>query len=84
MTGLELHHAHIEFALQQGVDLAALEVDYPGVSDPDAVGAWVESADNLRWLCVHHHRGPAGAHSITHSDFEAQQYVLGLVTPVER
>lgn len=82
-SGLELHHAHIEFALQQGVDLAALEHDYPGVSDPNEVGAWVESASNFRWLCVFHHRGPAGAHTITHSDWEAGQYVLGLIVPKE-
>ncbi len=79
-SGLELHHAHIEFALQNGVSLAALERDYPGVSDPDAVGVWVESATNLRWLCVHHHRGPAGAHTAAHADWEASQYVLGLIT----
>lgn len=79
--GLELHHAHIEFSLQNGVDLAALEVDYPGVSDPNSVGAWVESATNLRWLCAFHHRGASGAHTATHSDFEAAQYVQGLITP---
>jgi hypothetical protein len=50
--GLELHHAHIEFSLQNGVDLAALEHDYPGISDPDSVGAWVETEQNFRWLCV--------------------------------
>lgn len=48
---LETHHAHIEFSLQNGVDLAWLERDYPGVSDPSQVGAWVESAANLLWLC---------------------------------
>src|SRR5690348_11354893 len=41
---LELHHAHIEFALVNAVDLRRLEHAYPGVSDPDEVGAWVESA----------------------------------------
>jgi hypothetical protein len=50
--GLELHHAHIEFSLQNGISLTALEVDYPGVSDPDQVGAWVESGANFRWYCV--------------------------------
>jgi len=50
--GLELHHAHVEFSLQNGVDLAALEKDYPGISDPSQVGAWVESEANFRWLCV--------------------------------
>lgn len=49
---LELHHAHVEFSLQNGVDLKWLEADYPGISDPDHVGAWVESAANLEWLCV--------------------------------
>lgn len=78
-SGLELHHAHIEFALQQGVDLGALEADYPGISDPDSVGAWVETGANFRWLCVRHHRAEAGAHTITHSDWEAGQYVPGLI-----
>ena len=49
---LELHHAHIEFSLQNGVDLKWLEIDYPGVSNPDEVGKWVESAENLVWLCL--------------------------------
>lgn len=80
--GLELHHAHIEFALQQGVNLAALEVDYPGVSDPDSVGAWIESGANFRWLCVFHHRGAAGAHTAAHADWEAAQYINGLLAKV--
>lgn len=79
--GLELHHAHVEFSLQQGVSLEALEKDYPGISNPDEVGAWVESADNFRWLCAFHHRGAGGAHTASHSDWEAQQYVLGLIGP---
>lgn len=82
-SGLELHHAHVEFSLQQGVSLEALEVDYPGISNPDEVGAWVETEANFRWLCVHHHRGAAGAHTASHSDWEAGQYVLGLISPVD-
>jgi len=78
--GLELHHSHIEFSLQNGVDLKALETDYPGVSNPDEVGAWVESGANFRWLCAWHHRGAAGAHTAAHADFEASQYVLGLIS----
>ena len=78
--GLELHHAHVEFSLQNGIDLAALEKDYPGISNPTEVGAWVESDQNFRWLCVHHHRGPAGAHTAAHSDWEGGQYVPGLIT----
>ena len=77
--GLELHHAHIEFSLQNGVDLKWLEVDYPGVSNPDEVGAWVESADNLVWLCEKHHRGAGGIHHASASDFEAEKYVKNLI-----
>jgi hypothetical protein len=76
---LELHHAHIEFALQNGIDLAWLEQDYPGVSNPDQVGAWIESADNLLWLCEFHHRGHGGVHVASAADFEAEKYVRGLI-----
>lgn len=76
---LELHHAHIEFALQNGVDLAWLDADYPGISNPDMVGAWVESAQNLEWLCEFHHRGHGGVHVASASDFEAEKYVKGLI-----
>lgn len=78
--GLELHHAHVEFSLQQGVDLAALEKDFPGISDPTQVGAWVESDQNFRWLCAWHHRGRAGAHTAAHADWEAENYVRGLIS----
>ncbi|WP_051966891.1 hypothetical protein [Kitasatospora mediocidica] len=77
---LELHHAHVEFALTNAVDLALLEADYPGIGDPETVGAWVESADNLVWYCARHHRGPGGVHTATASDFEAEVYVRGLIT----
>lgn len=77
--GLELHHAHIEFSLQNGVDLARLEHVYPGVSNVDEVGAWVESAENLEWLCEKHHRGVGGVHHASASDFEAEKFVRGLI-----
>jgi hypothetical protein len=78
--GLELHHAHVEFSLQNGVDLAWLEKDYPGISDPSSVGAWIESASNLLWLCELCHRGHGGVHVATASDWEAEKYVRGLIT----
>lgn len=77
--GLELHHAHIEFSLQNGVDLALLERDYPGVSNADEVGAWVETADNLIFLCAWHHRGAGGIHVASAADFEAEHYVRHLI-----
>jgi hypothetical protein len=78
--GLELHHAHVEFSLQNGIDLSALEKDFPGISDATSVGAWVESDVNFRWLCAWHHRGAAGAHTASHSDWEASQYVHALIS----
>lgn len=77
---LQLHHSHIEFALQNSVDLAWLEKDYPGISDPDQVGAWVESAENLLWLCTFHHIGNGGVHLLSASDYEAEKYVRGLIS----
>ena len=76
---LELHHAHVEFSLQNGVDLSWLEKDYPGISDPDSVGAWIESADNLAWLCERHHRGLDGVHMLSAADYEAERYVRSLI-----
>ena len=76
---LELHHAHIEFALMNAVELAWLEKDYPGVSDPDKLGAWVESAENLMVLCQRHHRGHDGVHVASGSDWEGIKYVRGMI-----
>ena len=77
--GMELHHAHVEFSLQNGVDLKWLEVDYPGISNPDEVGAWVESGANFLYLCAKHHRGQGGIHHAAASDYEAEKYVRGLI-----
>ncbi len=77
---LELHHAHVEFSLQNGISLTALEKDFPGISDKTNVGAWVESDVNFRWLCCFHHRGPGGAHTASHSDWTASNYIPGLIS----
>lgn len=76
---LELHHTHVEFALQNKVDLAWLAKDYPGIDTPDEVGAWVESATNLMVLCQRHHRGHGGIHHASAADYEAEKYVRGLI-----
>lgn len=73
---LELHHSHIEFALAAGVDLRHLAAVYPGVDNPEEVGAWVESAANLLWLCARHHRATdAGIHHLSASDYEASAFL---------
>lgn len=78
--GLELHHAHVEFSLQNGVDLTVLKKEYPGIENPDEVGAWVESGKNLVFYCEWHHRGAGGVHTASSSDFEASKFVRGLIS----
>jgi hypothetical protein len=80
IPGLELHHKIIEFSLTNGVDFASLELDFPGISDPTTVGAWVESDQNFEWYCPFHHRGHGGVHIASASDFEAEKYVKGLIS----
>jgi hypothetical protein len=62
------------------VDLKLLESAYPGVSNPDEVGAWVESAENLEWFCENHHRGVGGIHHAAAADFEAEKFVHNLIS----
>jgi hypothetical protein len=76
---LELHHAHIEFSMQNGVEFAWLEKAYPGIADPTTVGAWVETAENLMVLCVRHHRGSGGIHHASASDYEAAKFIRNLI-----
>lgn len=78
--GLELHHRHIEFAVLNGVDLALLERDYPGVSSRDELGAWIESGENLVFLCAKHHRGHGGIHHASAADWEAERFVRNLIS----
>jgi len=80
---MELHHSHIEFAIQNGVNLIHLEKFYPGVSNVNQVGAWTESAENLVWLCERHHRDAgAGIHDLSASDYEGTKFVDGLFSAV--
>lgn len=76
---LELHHAHIEFALMNAVDLKWLSAEYPGVDDPEKLGEWVNSAENLWVLCQFHHRGHGGVHVASSADFEGLKYIRGLI-----
>lgn len=77
--GLELHHHTLEFSLLNSVDLKALEVDYPFLTDSGAVQAWAETEGNLIFLCAKHHRGSGGIHHAAYADFEASLYIRGLI-----
>ncbi|MBS2531577.1 hypothetical protein KGQ20_02200 [Catenulispora sp. NF23] len=77
--GLELHHAIVEFSLANSIDLELLERDYPGISDPAKLGAWIESGKNLAFLCAKHHRGHGGIHHASASDWVAEKYIRNLI-----
>ena len=76
---LEIHHGHVEFALMNLIDFGLLEIRYPGISDPNALGAWVESAENLVVYCAKHHRGHSGVHNASAADFEAAHFIRNLI-----
>lgn len=78
--GLELHHAHVEFSLANGISIDAIQIDFPELDTDEEIQEWVESDGNFRWLCVFHHRGHAGAHTASHADWEAGQYVKALIS----
>lgn len=77
---LELHHHFLEFAIANEVDLQALEVDFPNLTDPEKVAEWAESDANFMWLCAKHHRGVGGVHHVAAADFEAELYVKNLIS----
>lgn len=82
--GLELHHKILEFATINEVDIAALDVDFPDLTDLDKVKAWAETEPNFMWLCAKHHRGAGGAHHAAWADFEAEMYIRNLIGPFNK
>ena len=76
---LEAHHKVVELAMINEVDFTLLEADYPGISDPDAAGAWIDSDANLTLLCSFHHRGPMGVHCASYSDFGSEFFIRNLI-----
>lgn len=76
---LEAHHKVVELAMVNEVDFTLLEHDYPGISNPDAAGKWIDSDANLTLYCVFHHRGPMGVHCASYSDFGSEAYVRNLI-----
>lgn len=73
---LEAHHSHLELALLNGVDFAHLEHLFPGISDPDQVGAWIDGDSNLILYCCRHHRAlEAGVHHLDAAMWEAAKVI---------
>lgn len=82
-AGLELHHKVIEFSLINAVELEALQLDFPDLTDAEKVAAWCESEPNFLWLCARHHRGAGGVHHAAAADWSAELYVRDLIGPFE-
>lgn len=83
---LEAHHSVIELALENNVDFAHLERLYPGISDPDQIGAWIDSDENLVLLCAFHHRSVAGGiHHLDAAMWSASKVILsGTLAPAPK
>ena len=74
----------IDLDPSSSVDLALIAADFPGIDTPEEVGEWINSADNLIFLCRKHHRGAGGVHSAAYSSYVASQYVRNMILPVEK
>jgi hypothetical protein len=76
---LEAHHKIVELAMVNELDFTLLEADFPGISNPDLAGSWIDSDKNLTLLCVNHHRGPMGVHNASASDYGSSFYIRNLI-----
>ena len=68
---VELHHAWVEFAIQNAVDVEKLDEAAGLHLSDEEFKDWVESPGNLEPLCVLHHRGLMGVHNLPEPDWRA-------------
>ncbi len=73
---IELHHAYVEWALQNGIDVARLAALHPefDITDRESFLAWVNSEGNLLPLCVRCHRGEEAIHALPYPTWLAGRY----------
>jgi hypothetical protein len=72
---MESHHAHFEWASQNGLDLAKVTADWPAITDRQKLADWVDSEGNMLILCAVHHRGQhTGVRSISYPAWLLQRY----------
>lgn len=76
---IELHHAKVEFALANGIDLPRFEAAFPELEpiihgDEDAFLSWIEGEGNLLCLCKLHHTGVEGIHNLPYPIWECLRY----------
>lgn len=75
---METHHFHVEWALVNRIDPAAIIADFPdmGNADDPHLRRWLDSEGNMLVLCSAHHRhGLVGIHSITYPAWCAQRWL---------
>ena len=73
---LEAHHAILEFAVLNGIDLRKLTKDFPSIVDTESLYAWAAGPGNLEILCRECHRGQCGIHSVPWPAWSWQRYAL--------
>ena len=72
---METHHAHFEWASQNGLDLDKVTADWPMITDREKLAEWVDSEANMLVLCATHHRGQhQGIHMISYPAWLLQRY----------
>jgi hypothetical protein len=72
---METHHAHFEWASQNGLDLAKVTADWPAITDRAALAEWVDGELNMLVLCATHHRSQnRGIHMISYPAWLLQRY----------
>ena len=69
--GIELHHSLLEYAHAGDIDLDRLNKAYGLHLTDEEFAAWIESPGNLEPLCVGHHRGVYGVHSLPEPEWNA-------------
>lgn len=82
---LSLHHASIEFAYQNEVDLDKINALLGLHLDLDGFRQWVEQPGNLEVLCRDHHLPGQrfAVHSIPHADWTILRVRIDGLVPVE-
>lgn len=63
-TNVEIHHCHIEWAMQEGVSLEKFQRHFPhaNVVTRDDLRKWVNGPENAQPLCASCHREAFGRH----------------------
>ena len=79
---LEAHHVKVEFAHLNDVDVDKFNQAYGLHLDDDAFKKYVEEEGNLEILCVLHHRGQEGIHSLPDPEWNLLRIAKDTSSPI--